>query len=63
VQVAFFVLVFEEAGKNLLDCPLLSKDYGQLFKVNERRLSNRVNWIIHPFEANMGKFLTEELLS
>lgn len=63
VQVAFVVLVLEKTGKYLLDCPLLSKNYCQLFEVNERRLSNRVNWIFHPFEANMGKFLTEELLS
>ena len=63
MQVALIVLVLEKAGKDLLDCPLLSKNYSQLFEVCERRLSNRVYRIFHPFKANMGEFLTEELLS
>ena len=63
MQVAFIVLVLEKAGKDLLDCPLLSKNYCQLFEVCERRLSNRVYWVFHPLKANMGEFLTEELLS
>lgn len=63
MQVAFFILVFEKRREDLLDCPLFSEYYSQLFEVNESRFSNCVYGVFHPFETNMGKFLTEELLA